>query len=254
MTSSKEIYLDVEEDLNLESERQIQAQYYEDFRLTKLGFRIRLTRCINMLGATGITLSLWSILFAILIALSKKIEVYGDVKLDQTFGAILLVITTIYLIMFFCLLMKNKEKNLSGVTKFLKLICSVTGEIMLIACVGVIYSNMMLFIEVGFTSTHYSLLLIVPCTIMIIILLYGIITNKSWFVAIYIGFSWIVYGMFAVWLSIFVVLYGLNFKIVLFMIQLTLIVFFKMGVFIALHSVLLDREMSPRGLEVDNVQ
>ena len=247
MTSSNENNSEVEGDFNNETERQIQAQYYDDFRLTKIGFRIRLTRCINMLGAFGISLSLWSTLFAIFITLSKKIPLYGDErKLDQTFGVVQLVISTTYLIMFFFMLMKNKEKNLSGVTNILKLICSVTGQIMLIACVGAIYNNMMLYIEVGFTSTHYNLILIVPCTLMITILLYGIITNKSWYVAIYIGFSLIVFGMFAFWLSIFIVFYGLNFKIVFFMIQLSLFVFFKVGFFIALHSVLLDREMRPR--------
>lgn len=246
MTSANEKNSEVEGNFNNETESQIQFQYYDDLRLTKLGFRIRLTRCINMLGAIGMSLFLWSALFAILTALSKKIQVYGDVKLDQILGVVLLVISTTYLIMFFVLLMKNKKKNLSGVINILKLICSVTGGIMLISCVGTIYNNMLLYIEVGFTSTHYSLILTVPCTFMITILLYGIITNKSCYVAIYIGFSLIVYVMFAFWLSIFIVFFGLNFKIVFFMIQLTLLVFFKIGVCIALHSVLLDREMCPR--------
>ena len=121
MTSSNEKI--VEEELNNDTESQIQVQY-DDLRLSKLGFRIRLVRAINMLGANGISLSLWGVFIAILVFLNKIEE-------DHIFGVFLLLVSTIYLFMFFFMVMKNKEKNLSGVTNILRLICSFTGVVML---------------------------------------------------------------------------------------------------------------------------
>ena len=185
MTSSNEKI--VEEELNNDTESQIQVQY-DDLRLSKLGFRIRLVRAINMLGANGISLSLWGVFIAILVFLNKIEE-------DHIFGVFLLLVSTIYLFMFFFMVMKNKEKNLGGVTNILRLICSITGVVMLLTCLGTILKIILDYIDHGFSSINLILLLIVPCTIIIIFLLYGITNGKSWYVAIYIAFTLPVIGI-----------------------------------------------------------
>ena len=76
MTSSNEKI--VEEELNNDTESQMQDQY-DDLRLSKLGFRIRLARAINMLGANGISLSLWGVFIAILVFRSARTSSSGSV-------------------------------------------------------------------------------------------------------------------------------------------------------------------------------
>ena len=244
MTSSNEKI--VEEELNNDTESQIQVQY-DDLRLSKLGFRIRLVRAINMLGANGISLSLWGVFIAILVFLNKIEE-------DHIFGVFLLLVSTIYLFMFFFMVMKNKEKNLSGVTNILRLICSFNGVVMLFTCLGTILKIILDYIHHGFSSINLILLLIVPYTIIIILLLYGITNGKSWYVAIYIAFALSVMGLMipvlvVIWaISVF---YGtLNY--VLYPIILIPVLIYKIGIFIALHSVLLDREMGLKKLNSEN--
>ena len=236
MTSSNEKI--VEEELNNDTESQMQVQY-DDLRLSKLGFRIRLARAINMLGANGISLYPWGVFFAILI-LSEKIQVIGHGYREENhvFGVILLFVSKIYFFMFFFLVMKNKEKNLSGVTTMLKLICSFTGAIMLIACFG---TKILDFIHYGPSSLNFSLLLIVPYTIIIDLLLYGIAYGKSWYVALYIAFALPVIGIMIP--SLVVALAHWDFNLCSYLIVLIPFLIYKIGIFIALHSVLLDREM-----------
>ena len=242
MTSSNEKIICVEEELNNDTESQMQVQY-DDLRLSKLGFRVRLARAINMLGANGISLYPWGVFFAIMI-LSEKIQVIGHGYREENhvFGVILLFVSKIYFFMFFFLVMKNKEKNLSGVTTMLKLICSFTGAIMLIACFG---TKILDFIHYGPSSLNFSLLLIVPYTIIIDLLLYGIAYGKSWYVALYIAFALPVIGIMIPVLVVILALGAFSGTLnhVLILLVLIPVLIFKIGIFIALHSVLLDREM-----------
>ena len=248
MTSSNEKIICVEEELNNDTESQMQVQY-DDLRLSKLGFRVRLARAINMLGANGISLSLWGVFIAILILLEKKQVIgYGYREENHVFGVFLLFVSTIYFFMFFLMVMKNKEKNLSGVTTMLKLICSFTGVMMLLTCLGTIFKIILDYTDYGFSSIYLILLLIVPYTIIIILLLYGITNGKSWYVAIYIAFALAVIGIV---LSVLVVILAtsvfsgtLNHVLILIPIHI-----FKIGINIVLHSVLLDREMGLKKLE-----
>ena len=244
----------VQEELNNDTESQMHVQY-DDLRMSKLGFRIRLARAINMLGANGLSLSLWGFFIAIL-AFLNKIEVFNYASRvdNHIFGLLLLLVSTIYLFMFFFMVMKNKEKNLSGVTNILRLICSFNGVVMLFTCLGTILKIILDYIHHGFSSINLILLLIVPYTIIIILLLYGITNGKSWYVAIYIAFALSVMGLMipvlvVIWaISVF---YGtLNY--VLYPIILIPVLIYKIGMFIALHSVLLDREMGLKKLNSEN--
>lgn len=249
MTSSNERNFDVESFCELINQR-FSMLHYNDLRLTKLGFHLRLARAINMIGANGISLFLWGAFYAFWILATKMRWFFDNLAEDTTqlLGVVLLIISTIYLIMFIFMVKQNKQKNLSGVTNSLKLICSFTGVIMLSTCLGTILLIILNYGHYGFKPIKFSLPFIVIYTIIIIKLIYGITNGKKWHVARFIAFALPGFGILMPVMLWTIVGVGIGdfdwdwlftkYVLVPSTLIILIIIFLFLGVFIVFHSIL----------------
>lgn len=233
-----------------------------EMKLSKFGFGFELTGFVAFLSWTGMCLySLLGVLGVLLISLPmepyfrrKFLRTPGNEDISITvlmfgFGCAFLVLAAGYFVMNYLLRKRNRDGNFKGVKKMLTVICTISAVITILVYSALSVCLLVVMVFGIFLPYHFYLIFLIPALVFWCLLLHGIRKGRSGFVKAFLVFHYTIFGLHFTCATLASVGSAIGYGmfiifpcVLLFIMVLTFLFVFKIGFYVALHSIFLEEE------------